>query len=166
VHPAIAPLAAILRLNTELLLNCLVTLDDRAARSRAAPSGNTVAVIVAHLIDSRHRLAAMLGAPTGNPISPGASDGGPMVTLVQLIAAWEAVSAHLAVCIERLDTPALASRVDRAYPGSDGTLLGNLAFLVQHESYHLGQLGLLRRQLGYPAMGYSLKPREPGRRGA
>jgi uncharacterized damage-inducible protein DinB len=83
-----------------------------------------------------------------------------------MIAAWEAISAHLAVIVERLDTPALAAPVRRTLPGGDGTLLGSLAFLVQHDSYHLGQVGLLRRQLGLPAMSYAIAPREPGRRGA
>jgi uncharacterized damage-inducible protein DinB len=54
----------------------------------------------------------------------------------------------------------------QALPGADGTVLGALAFLAQHESYHVGQVALLRRQLGLPAMSYALRPREPGRLGA
>ena len=30
-----------------------------------------------------------------------------------------------------------------------------IAFLAQHDSYHLGQMGFLRRQLGKPAMSYA-----------
>jgi uncharacterized damage-inducible protein DinB len=33
-------------------------------------------------------------------------------------------------------------------------VLGVLTFLAQHDSYHVGQLSLLRRQLGLPAMKY------------
>ncbi|MFI5209230.1 MAG: hypothetical protein ACHQ2E_02190 [Gemmatimonadales bacterium] len=40
------------------------------------------------------------------------------------------------------------------------------AFLAQHESYHIVQMALLRRQLELPAMTYALRAREPGRRGA
>jgi uncharacterized damage-inducible protein DinB len=29
-----------------------------------------------------------------------------------------------------------------------------LAFLVQHESYHIGQMALIRKYIGYPAMKY------------
>jgi hypothetical protein len=36
----------------------------------------------------------------------------------------------------------------------DRTLLGALAFLAQHESYHVGQLALLRKYAGLPAMRY------------
>jgi uncharacterized damage-inducible protein DinB len=38
---------------------------------------------------------------------------------------------------------------------SDGSVLGAVAFLAQHESYHMGQLGLLRKALGYPPMSYT-----------
>ena len=31
----------------------------------------------------------------------------------------------------------------------------NTDLLVQHDSYHIGQLGFLRRQLGKPAMAYT-----------
>jgi uncharacterized damage-inducible protein DinB len=38
---------------------------------------------------------------------------------------------------------------------SDPSRLGMIAFLTQHDSYHLGQLAFLRRQLGRPAMAYA-----------
>jgi len=40
------------------------------------------------------------------------------------------------------------------FPLADGTRLGMIAFLVQHDSYHVGQMAFLRRQLGKPAMSY------------
>ena len=38
------------------------------------------------------------------------------------------------------------------FPLANGTLLATLTFLVQHDSYHLGQLSLLRKYCGLPAM--------------
>jgi membrane associated rhomboid family serine protease len=35
-----------------------------------------------------------------------------------------------------------------------GGILGGLFFLVQHESYHIGQMAILRKGLGYNAMSY------------
>jgi uncharacterized damage-inducible protein DinB len=35
-----------------------------------------------------------------------------------------------------------------------------IAFLVQHDSYHLGQIAFLRRQLGKPPMSYARR-RQP-----
>jgi hypothetical protein len=172
MHPAVTPLAAILRLNTELLLNCLVGLDDATANRRVTPGTNNILFLMAHLTDSRHYLATLIGAPLPNPLAEllaGArslDDLATLPTLATLIEGWERIAAHLAVQIERLDTPALAGSTPARIPGGDGTVLGALAFLVQHDSYHLGQLALLRRQLGYPAMSYAIRPREPGRAGA
>jgi uncharacterized damage-inducible protein DinB len=171
MHPAIAPLAMIFRLNTELVLNCLEDLGEEQAAERGTPPLNNMAFLVAHLTETRHFLAGLLGAPLTSPFSEAFSkaraleEAGPAPPLPALRAAWERVSAHLAVHLERLDTPQLAQTA-QPLPGSDGTLLGALAFLAQHDSYHLGQVALLRRARGLPAMHYRLRPREPGRRGA
>ena len=51
--------------------------------------------------------------------------------------------------------PALRAFVaDELLPGVDRTRLGALTFLVQHDSYHIGQLALLRKPAGLPAMSY------------
>ena len=43
--------------------------------------------------------------------------------------------------------------------GGDPSTLGSRAFLVQHDSYHIGQLAMLRRVHGLPAMRYSAATR-------
>ena len=48
----------------------------------------------------------------------------------------------------------LETAVDARFPGVDRTRLGALTFLVQHDSYHIGQLALLRKPAGLPAMSY------------
>lgn len=45
----------------------------------------------------------------------------------------------------------------RKFPTSNDTNLAKLMFLSQHESYHVGQLGILRKQLGFPATSYHPK---------
>lgn len=171
MHPSVTPLAAIYRLNTELLLNCVKDIDDDHAAARITGATNSIGFLVAHLADTRHYLADLLQAPLPSPFPPAFAkaktmdQAGPLPPLADLRRFWEAISAHVAVEIERLDTPALARPAARL-PGSDGTVLGALGFLAQHESYHLGQIALLRRQLGLPAMSYAIAPREPGRMGA
>lgn len=171
MHPAVTAPAAILRLNTELFVNCLDGVDDATAARRITADTNSIAFVATHLVDGRHFLAGYLGAPLPNPMAPlleGAArldDVATLPTVADLIAAWESVSAHLAVTVERLDTGQLSAE-RTPFPGSDRTVLGGMAFLIQHESSHVGQLALLRRQLGLRAMSYDLRPREPGRMGA
>jgi hypothetical protein len=40
------------------------------------------------------------------------------------------------------------------FPLADGTVLGTLTFLVQYDSCHRGQLSLLPKYCGLPAMRY------------
>ncbi len=171
MHPAVTPIAAIFRLDTELFLNCLAGVDDAHAARRLTPDLNSIAFLAAHLVESRHWLAGLLGAPLELPFpeafrrARSQDEAGALPGVAELAAHWHRISAHLAVQVERLDTPQLA-RDAHAFPGADGTLLGALAFLAHHESYHIGQMALLRRALGLPAMSYRLEPREPGRTGA
>jgi len=72
-----------------------------------------------------------------------------------LLAYWVAVSAHLSDGLALLPDEALAEPMPMRFPIEGDTRLSVLAFFVQHDSYHVGQLALLRRQLGLPAMDYS-----------
>jgi uncharacterized damage-inducible protein DinB len=62
--------------------------------------------------------------------------------------------------LEGLTAGALAREGVHRFPIGDSTSLGFLAFLAQHESYHVGQAGFVRRQLGRPAMTYARDVRE------
>jgi hypothetical protein len=49
--------------------------------------------------------------------------------------------------------PAQAAAPFRPFPDGSTTLAGGAHFLHFHESYHLGQIGLIRRLLGKPGAG-------------
>lgn len=160
MDPRLAPLAHTLSLNTRLLQNCLAGIDDSLARRRVTPGTNSMAFLVAHLTDARHFLADLLGVPLANPLAAiveygrSQDDIGELPALADLLAMWQRIGAHLdeflpSVTSERLDVEA-----GPRFPIADRTVLGSVAFLVQHDSYHLGQLSLLRRALGLPAMSY------------
>lgn len=164
MDPRALPLANLLRLNGRLVANCVDGMSDEQARARPLPSVNSVAFLLAHLTDSRHALLGVLGGEVHNPLAAlladarGIDDVPALPPLAELLDAWRAVdvalAAHLAtVGAERLDAPSA-----QRYPGGDPSVLGALAFLVQHDSYHLGQLALLRRAHGLPAMRYGRMP--------
>jgi uncharacterized damage-inducible protein DinB len=62
--------------------------------------------------------------------------------------AWEAIGWHLDRAFAELTPEDLERATPQRLPGS------GIPFLLQHESYHLGQIALLRRMLGHPAMSY------------
>ena len=161
MHPSVAPLAAILDLNTDLLLNCLEGLSDEDVRHRLAGGGNSLAFLIAHLTDSRHFLAGRLKRPLRNPLTPlladarGIDDIRAWPPVDDLRRAWRAISGHLAGVLPALTVEELSEANVHRFPMDDSTRLGLIAFLTQHDSYHVGQAAFLRRQIGRPAMAYT-----------
>jgi uncharacterized damage-inducible protein DinB len=156
----IAPLAEILRLNTVLFRNCLDELTDEQAAVRPTNGTNSAAFIAAHLASSRFFLLKTLGVQEPDPLASyldgrkGIDDIAQLPSLREVDEAWTK-GAHLlrdrldALTAAEMDAPSTVP-----FPLANGTLLGTLTFLVQHDSYHLGQLSLLRKYCGLPAMRY------------
>ena len=154
----IAPLAEILRLNTTLFRNCLEGLSDEQAAARPSGTTNNAAFVAAHLTNSRFYLLKAIGVDETDPLAPyldgrkSLDDLEKLPPLSEIQTAWTKAS-HLlrdrmaALMPADLDRPSAAK-----FPLSDGTVLATLTFLVQHDSYHVGQLSLLRKYCGLPAM--------------
>ena len=154
-------LAEIFRLNTRLYRSCLADLSDELARERPSGKGatNSAAFVAAHLVDSRYYLLGLLGNQQPSPLK-GAEGGFNHINQVtsypplgEIQTAWTTVGETL----DRQLHSATADQLDTAFDGfplETPTLLGVLGFMVQHESYHLGQLGLLRKHAGMEAMAY------------
>lgn len=162
MNPRAAPLGALLRLNTHLLLNCFDQVTDEQASRRVVPQVNSMAFLAAHLIDTRHELLAVLGGSAENPVRPhlanarSIDDVVSLPALGELLDAWQQVSPAIEERLARIDDAALGAPSGRRFPGGDPSTLGALAFLAQHDSYHIGQLAMLRRVHGLPAMRYGI----------
>jgi len=149
----------ILALNTRLLHNCLDGVDEALGNRRVTSDTNSLAFLAAHLTQSRHYACTIAGRPLENPlegrfVGKTLDEIGPLPTLSEITAAWDAVSPHLLTVLDELTTEDLAREATRRLPGSDGTVGSVLPFLAQHDSYHIGQMAILRRQLGLPGMKY------------
>jgi uncharacterized damage-inducible protein DinB len=168
----LTPLLTILDLNTDLLVNTLDGLTDGEAQHRLAGGGNSIAFLATHLTDSRHFLASRLGHPLPNPLARYLADAKSIdeirswATLDQVRAAWVGVSAHLLGMLESLGPEELDRPQAHRFPCSDTTALGMVAFLTQHDSYHIGQAAFVRRQLGKPAMTFTRGTRNTAAAGA
>ena len=160
MDPRAQSLAAILRLNTKLLINCLDGLTDESAQVRHGAGVNSAAFIAAHVADSRFYLLRTLGGARDNPLSVYLDNAKSIDEITELPSlelirdAWIGVSADLDGVLEAAAAEDLELAVKARFPGVDATRLGALTFLVQHDSYHLGQLALLRKAAGLAAMSY------------
>jgi uncharacterized damage-inducible protein DinB len=160
MDPRLLPLAEIFRLNTRLLHNCLDGLTEEQARARPTAATNSAAFVAAHVADTRFAIVGWLGGTVENPLAAdlagarGIEDLPSLPPLDTIRAAWDAASAALALHLATVAPEALDGPSPQRFPGAGPTLLGALAFLAQHDSYHVGQLALLRKYAGLPAMRY------------
>jgi uncharacterized damage-inducible protein DinB len=161
MEPQLAPLAAILDLNTDLLLNSLEGLSEADGETRLPGGGNGIKFLAAHLTDSRPFLADRLGQPLANPLTTylakaqSIEDISSWPSLPALREVWSRVSAHLSSVLAGVSAADLARQHSHRFPVPDRSQLGLITFLVQHDSYHVGQAAFVRRQLGKPAMSYT-----------
>ncbi len=162
MDPRVVPLTQILRLNTRLLRNCLDGMTDEAAASRPTAATNNAAFIATHTTDARFYLLRLLGVELANPLTPYIANGrriddiARMPSLDVIQEGWTSASHALRDRLGVMTSSELEAHVSNAppFPGTDKSALSLLTFLVQHESYHLGQLSLLRKYVGLPAMKY------------
>lgn len=163
MDPRLTLLAETLRLNTRLYRNCLADLSDDLAAVRPSGRGptNSALFLAAHLVDSRYWLLNLLGDKQASPLK-GAEGGfndidkvSSYPSLSEIQTAWTSVGAALDRQLKSVGTAELEAPLDPGFPLESKTVLGVTAFMVQHESYHLGQLGLLRKHAGLEAMAYS-----------
>ena len=158
--PALAPWADLFRLNTKLFRNTLANLDEVDATARPNEHTNSAAFIGGHLVETRAWMGRYLGldtqAPFGGVLEHATSleQITELPTVAQIRLQWETVSAVVSAGLEQLTSEQLAGPGTQKFPGVAPTLLGGIAFLLQHESYHIGQLAYLRKFLGLPPMSY------------
>ena len=159
-HPSLAPLADLFRLNTALFRNTLASLDEVDASARPNEHTNSAAFIGGHLVETRAWMGRYLGldtkAPFGGVLEHATSldQIKKLPTLAEIRPMWEALSEVVSAHLDQLTEVELASLGTPKFPGVAPTLLGGIAFLMQHESYHIGQLAYLRKYLGLPPMSY------------
>jgi uncharacterized damage-inducible protein DinB len=161
MHPAVAPLKHTVDLDTRLFVNCLDGMSEQQALERPGASANHVAFLAAHLVEARYFIARALGLQAHSPFkeilegAKGIDDIEAFPSLDAIRAAWSGVSGRLSERLESLDENSLSAKAPARFPIEGGdTILGCLTFLVQHDAYHIGQLALLRRQIGLEPMSY------------
>jgi uncharacterized damage-inducible protein DinB len=158
----VTALAEIFQLNTRLYANCLAGLNDETARARPSGKGamNSAAFIAAHLVDSRYWILSLMGGKETSPLKgcEGGFNNIEQVTsypsLAETQKAWNDVGRTLHRQLDAVTPAQWDARHDLGFTMGDNSLFAILTFMAQHESYHLGQLGLLRKHAGLEAMAY------------
>jgi len=161
VNDQVAPLREILALNSRLFRNCLADVDDASAQKRPGPDANNVAFIAVHVLDARAWMARYLGVEYRHPFEDelatvtSIDDVTRFPSVESILAAWHQVSERLEERLRSLSAEDIGRESEQVFPVGDRSVLGGMAFLLQHESFHIGQLALIRRILGFGSMSYA-----------
>jgi uncharacterized damage-inducible protein DinB len=153
---------ALAALNARLFRNCLAGVDQSSAALRPSPQINPIAFVAIHVVEARHFICTLVGGTSPRPFLDrfdGVSHADAIrdyPALEEILQAWDRLSANLDEALSRVEDEAIDAPTthDYRFPIADPTVNGSLAFMLQHESYHLGQLALLRKLVGLPSMRY------------
>jgi uncharacterized damage-inducible protein DinB len=159
--PKIESLYEIFRLNTRLFRNTLAGVDDASAQVRPGAGANNMAFIAVHVLDARAWMTRYLGQEYRHPFEEELADvtaiddveGFPEVET--LLAAWTEVSEALDERLPALSVAEIERESPQEFPVADPSVAGGITFLLQHEAFHIGQLALLRRIMGFDSMSYA-----------
>lgn len=158
--PSVLPLARLAEVNDRLFVNALDGVTDEQGQGRPSGHTNSITFVAVHVVDARHFLTKMLGSEHANPFGEMLKDVQSIEQFVHppplsdVRRAWQSVVAGLAVHLEALTEEEARAPAPNAFPVGDNSVLGATAFLMQHEAYHIGQLALIRKYWGLPAMTY------------
>lgn len=144
--------------NDKLLLGETQGFTDADWSWRPPTGGNAALWILGHVTRYRRAIRRRLGealpeASWEARYARGVSADGPLASsAAELVPDLLASGRALAERIPTLPAEALAAPFGSTFPDGATTLCGGLSFLYFHETYHLGQIGYLRRLLGKPGV--------------
>lgn len=154
-------LETIFKMNEKLFINSLAGVTDDNAKERISSHNNSIIWIATHTVWARYNTAGVLGKPGENPYKgmfenfKPADDTMKFPSIETLKAEWKKASALLNEGLASITEEQLAADAPFKSPSGDFTIGGTLAFFAQHESYDIGQMGLLKKYLTKEAMSYS-----------
>jgi uncharacterized damage-inducible protein DinB len=159
MNPRLVALFEILNINTRLFRNCLHGISDEIARQAPNNETNSVAFLACHLVDARNYLAKLIGLEPASQLHTSQNylavvEQKSEPPLDQILEAWQAVAGQLQDRLPELTDEQLNARSPEPFPVDDQTLFGGLVFLLHHETYHIGQIGMVRKYFGAGAMRY------------
>jgi|SRR5215204_5100466 len=152
---ALAPISYIFQTNDGLIRQTLSGLPSEALWKQPAGGGNSIMWIVGHITQTRAGMLSLLGdrASTGwaELFRRGAQQQDPsaypepQAIKAKGIELTQQLQAKLAAMTdEQLAAPVTAVKLPNV-----NTVVEALAFFAFHEAYHVGQLGYVKKALGY-----------------
>jgi hypothetical protein len=153
----------VFELNTSLLLAALEGPSTDRGWVQPAGEGAGMPGIAVHVLDARNFLGQMLSVVSADPLLEAIRKAKHVLDLealpspARVSALWLSLSRQIRAALLDLSDDVLDAPAPHAFPVSDRSTLGTIAFFLQHEAYHIGQLTMLRKVVGLPAIAYATR---------
>ncbi len=148
------------KLQSRLFHNVTSGISDADAIRTMSPHNVHIAWLTGHTVSTRYSLANALGCGISEPFPDLFRNEKPMdkavayPTMKELTQDWDSVSETLESALLAVSDETLDAKIPRPVPTGD-TLGDLVSFLIHHEAYTLGQLGIYRRFHGMERMKYA-----------
>ncbi|MBA4406904.1 hypothetical protein C0389_06485 [bacterium] len=159
MNTTLKPVAVIYKVNSTLFVNSFKDVDEKAALKRPNKKTNSMIFIALHLIDARNFILTQLGIKTKHPFAK-YMDWADSIDeikiypkLSRVLSEWKKLDPVLMKKLNSLSQKQLEIKMNIDFPGGK-RVLNMITFLSEHEAYHVGQLGMLRKFYGLPATQY------------
>jgi alkylhydroperoxidase/carboxymuconolactone decarboxylase family protein YurZ len=146
-------------LQTRLFNNVTVAIKDGDAAKPMNENTNHIAWLTGHTVSTRFMLAGALGLKESEPFpelfqnGKGIDRAYDYPTMDELTKDWNSLAVKIASAMNSLTEESLNAKMPRPVPTGD-TLGDFISFLMHHEAYTIGQIGIYRRYYGLDAMKY------------
>jgi hypothetical protein len=153
-------LSIILKLNERLFMNALKGITKDQAHERISGHNNPVSWLAPHTVDARYNILYFMGKPAMSPFKSLFENFRPYSSeleypsLEATKAEWDKVSGLINEALAALTDEHSQAESGIKNPTGDSSNGGWMAFLAQHESYDIGQMGYLKKYLTQEAMAY------------
>jgi hypothetical protein len=147
-----------LKINAFLYKSALRDLSEEELHRFPSDHSNPMIWIAGHVLNSRVDLARYLKIEAGCPwgklferhsrLQPAAAYPG----IEEILGCWSTTNRALRIGSERLTPEELSGPSPEKLSIEVDSLGSGISFFVWHESYHIGQMGYLRKWLGYEGL--------------
>ena len=158
MDPVIRSVLQGMELSNRLYEGALKGLGLEELHRRAGPDSSSLIWLAGHLVQGRYGMSNLAGlsdeAPWQELFKRYSKIGRPdeYPDLQELIHAWDEIGRRVAERLPEMSEDELNARSPRRFPVADRSVRAGLAFLLWHETYHIGQMGYLRKWLGYDSL--------------
>jgi len=148
------------KLQTRLFKNVTIGITDPGSLKQFYENANHVAWLTGHIVSSRYLLAGLIGLKEAEPFAELFLNGKGMdknsiyPPMAELTKNWDSLSEKIAAALDSITDETLSSKLPRPVPSGD-TVGDFIAFILHHEAYTIGQIGIYRKFQGLGAMSYN-----------